>query len=70
MILVFIYRICKILFTIASFLTRFDKIVQAVDEQVSLTQIYRSSRKNKRGWRLAYLKKKSPQKVKPKQKTV
>lgn len=54
MILVFIYLVCKIFFTIASFLARFGKTVQAVDEQVSLTQIYRSSRKNKRGWRVAY----------------
>lgn len=42
-----------------NFLTRFGKTVQAVDEQVSLTHMHGSSRKNKRkGWRLAYKKKK------------
>ena len=55
-----------------NFLTRFGKTVQAVDEQVSLTHTHGSSRKNKRrGWRLAYEKKKKKNK-KPstKQKTV
>jgi len=43
-----------------NFLTRFGKTVQAVDEQVSLTHMHGSSRKNKRkGWRLAYKKKKT-----------
>ena len=56
-----------------SFPTRFGKIVQAVDEQVSLTHMHASSRKNKsRGWRLAYKKKKKKKKNlnKTKQKTV
>lgn len=45
-----------------NFLTRFGKTVQAVDEQVSLTHTHGSSRKNKRrGWRLAYEKKKKKQ---------